>query len=51
MGELKRSRVKVFKMRNRSGWAALYQNNITEGATANQAFERMVKAVRRRAKS
>ncbi|MFH1347354.1 MAG: hypothetical protein ABIH22_01560 [Candidatus Margulisiibacteriota bacterium] len=50
MGGLKRSKVKIFKLRNRSGFAALYQNNITEGATANQAFMRMEKAVRRRAK-
>ena len=50
MGELKRSRVKIFKIRNRSGFAALFQNNLTEGNTANQAFARMVKAVKRKTK-
>ncbi|MBU0671686.1 MAG: hypothetical protein KJ732_01515 [Candidatus Margulisbacteria bacterium] len=50
MGELKRSKVQIFKMRNRTGYAALYQNNITEGRTADQAFERMLKAAKRKAK-
>jgi hypothetical protein len=42
--------VKVFKIRNRSGYAALYQNNLTEGATPKLALARLVKAVRRKAK-
>jgi hypothetical protein len=48
--QLKRGRVKIFKLRNRSGYAALYQNNLTEGRTADQAFARMVKAARRKPK-
>ncbi len=48
--ELSRKQVKLFKIRNRSGYAAIYQNNITEGRTADQAFARMVKAAKRRPK-
>ena len=47
---LKRSDVKIFKIRNRKGFAAFYQNNITEGGTPAIAFERMAKAARRKSK-
>ena len=46
--ELKKSKVKIFKIRNRKGYAALYQNNLTEGRSADMAFARMAKAVRRK---
>jgi hypothetical protein len=39
--------VKIFKMKNRRGYAALCQGCLTEGATKDQAYDRMVKAVRR----
>ena len=39
--------VKVFKMRNRSGYAAICEDCITEGSTQEQAFDRMVKAINR----
>ncbi len=39
--------VKIFKMRNRRGYAALCHDCLTEGATKNQAYDRMVKAIRR----
>lgn len=48
--QLSRSRVKIFKIRNRTGYACLHQNNLTEGRTANQAFARMLKAVKRKPK-
>ncbi len=48
--ELKRGDVKIFKIRNRKGFAALYKNNLTEGKTASTAFERMAKAVHRKGK-
>ena len=48
--ELKRSQVKIFKIRNRKGYAAIFNNNITEGRTADQAFSRMAKAARRKSK-
>ncbi|MDD5747428.1 MAG: hypothetical protein PHO30_09240 [Candidatus Omnitrophica bacterium] len=40
-------KVKIFKIANRRGYAALCHNNLTEGATAFQAYQRMGKAVRR----
>jgi hypothetical protein len=42
--------VKVFKIRNRKGFAALCGSNLTEGKTRNQAVDRMMKAVSRRPK-
>ena len=39
--------VKIFKIKNRKGYAALCNDCITEGATRNQAHDRMVKAIRR----
>lgn len=39
--------VQIFKIRNRKGYAAVCRENLTEGATREQAFERMVKAMRR----
>ena len=38
---------KVFKMKNRRGYAAICNDCITEGATRNEALERMAKAIRR----
>jgi len=46
--ELKRSQVKIFKIKNRKGFAALFAHNLTEGGTPQQAFDRMAKAVRRK---
>ena len=48
--ELDRKKVNIFKIRNRSGYAALYQNNLTEGRSADEAFDRMVKAAKRKVK-
>ena len=48
--ELKRSEVKIFKIKNRKGFAALFRDNLTEGKTAGTAFERMAKAARRKRK-
>jgi len=39
--------VKIFKIKNRRGYAALCHNCVTEGSTKNQAYSRMVKAIRR----
>lgn len=39
--------VSVFKLKNRRGFAALCRNHLTEGRSPVQAFERMVKAVKR----
>ncbi len=37
--------VDVFKIENRSGYAAVCDNHLTEGATQQQAVDRMVKAL------
>ena len=36
--------VQVFKMKNRSGYAAICDECLTEGTTKEQAYDRMVKA-------
>lgn len=40
-------KVALFKIKNRRGFAAVCMNNLTEGRTPLQAFERMAKAVKR----
>jgi hypothetical protein len=47
---LSRKKVNIFKIRNRSGYAAIYKNNLTEGKSPDEAFYRMTKAVKRRSK-
>ncbi|MBF0489879.1 MAG: hypothetical protein HQL15_04590 [Candidatus Omnitrophica bacterium] len=39
--------VTVFKIKNRSGYAAICEEHLTEGTTEKQAVERMVKALSR----
>jgi len=39
--------VKVFKIKNRKGYAALCVNNLTEGRSPQQALDRMEKALKR----
>lgn len=39
--------VKIFKMKNRKGYAALCNDCLTEGKTKNEAYDRMVKAIKR----
>ncbi len=45
--KLASSKVTIFKIRNRRGFAAISLNNLTEGSTPVQAFSRMAKAVKR----
>ena len=45
--KLSSSKVIIFKIKNRRGFAAVSLNNLTEGNTPVQAFARMVKAVKR----
>jgi len=45
--KLNSGRVSIFKIKNRRGYAALCMNNLTEGRSPAQAFERMSKAVKR----
>jgi len=44
IGHLK---VEIFKIKNRSGYAAICCNHLTEGKTPQEAHDRMVKALRR----
>ena len=44
IGHLK---VQIFKIKNRQGWAAVCIDHLTEGASPGEAYERMVKALRR----
>ena len=41
------TQVCIFKLKNRRGFAALCREHLTEGRSPVQAFERMVKAVKR----
>ena len=47
MKKLSYRKVKIFKIKNRKGYAALCLNNLTEGKTPYQAYERMGKALKR----
>jgi effector-binding domain-containing protein len=40
-------KVKMFKIKNRKGYAALCNNHLTEGRTSFQAYQRMIKALKR----
>jgi len=40
-------KIRIFKMRNRKGYAALCLNHLTEGGTLFRVYDRMVKALRR----
>jgi len=41
------SKVKMFKIKNRKGFAAMCMNNLTEGGTRTVAVSRMNKALKR----
>lgn len=43
-------RMTVFKIKNRSGYAAISKEHLTEGRSKEQAMARMVKALKRTAK-
>ncbi len=45
--KLSSASVNIFKIKNRRGYAAICKSNLTEGANPVQAFQRMVKAVKR----
>ena len=45
--KLPASKVTIFKIKNRRGFAAICMGNLTEGRNPVQAFYRMVKAVKR----
>jgi len=41
---------KIFKIKNRKGYAAICADCLTEGKSSQEAYDRMVKALRRTAK-
>lgn len=41
-------KIRIFKMSNRKGYAAICLNNLTEGKTLYQVYERMLKALKRK---
>jgi hypothetical protein len=45
-----RKSIKIFKIKNRRGFAAICANHLTEGRTPNQAYDRMIKALNRKQK-
>jgi len=44
-------KITVFKIKNRSGYAAISSEHLTEGRSKEQAIARMLKALKRSAKS
>lgn len=45
--KLTSGRVTILKLRNRKGYAAICFNNLTEGRTPQQAFNRLLHPLRR----
>ena len=41
------SQAKIFKIKNRKGYAVICKDNLTEGSTVSQATDRMNKALKR----
>ena len=45
--KISQGKVRIFKIANRRGYAAISLNNLTEGTTALQTYARMIKALKR----
>ena len=45
--KLSRTKVHIFKIKNRRGFAAICLNHLTEGSSSTQALARMAKCVKR----
>jgi len=45
--EVKRQDIRIFKVKNRRGYAAVYADHLTEGDTEQEALDRMQKALKR----
>jgi len=45
--KIRKFNVRIFKMKNRQGYAALCNDCLIEGATKVEAYDRMTKAIRR----
>jgi hypothetical protein len=40
-------RLKIFKIKNRRGYGCIFSNHLTEGKSIVEAYDRMLKALRR----
>jgi hypothetical protein len=47
MMKINARKIKIFKIRNRRGYAAVCCDRLTEGRTLSQTYDRMLKALRR----
>jgi len=47
---MEEKKITVFKIKNRSGYAAICNEHLTEGKTKEEALDRMLKALNRTAK-
>ena len=45
--KIRRGKIKVFKIENRRGYAAVCMNNLTEGRSVDQAVARMARPLKR----
>lgn len=45
--EIAAKKIKIFKIANRKGYAAIYKNYLTEGRIISESYQRMVKALKR----
>ena len=45
--EIGAKRLKIFKIKNRRGYACIFSNHLTEGKSIVEAYDRMLKALRR----
>jgi hypothetical protein len=50
MQVLSEKAIKVFKIKNRNGYAAICDDHLTEGGTEQEALDRMMKALNRTSK-
>jgi len=47
---MEKKKITVFKIKNRSGYAAICREHLTEGKSKQEAIARMLKALKRTAK-
>lgn len=45
--EVDAKKIKIFKIANRKGYAAICKNYLTEGRLVSESYQRMVKALKR----
>ena len=45
--KISRGKIRIFKIENRRGFAAVCMNNLTEGRTVDQALQRMARPLKK----